>query len=98
MSKHDFTALVKHYPAVISEMEQSFTSHEFILRLAQLDQPAYVKALYAYRDNGEPFLAVHQQLSRLLNKFSNVVEQDGRAASYDIFGHHNTCTRWRKCA
>lgn len=98
MAKHDFSTLFLCYPSVIAEMSDVFTSHEFIRRMAQHDQPAYVEALYAYRDGGEPFLAVHQQLSTHLNKYSELIEPFGRAASHDIFGHSNRCSRWRKLA
>ena len=45
MTSHNFTAIYSHYPAIIAQMPSLFTSHQFILRLAQANQPLYIEAL-----------------------------------------------------
>ena len=95
MPKHDFTRLYDQYAECIAKMDSVFDSHEFILKLAQMDQQAYIEALHAYRD-GAPFQAVHQQLSAHLNNFPHLVEPLGSVNSHDIFGNSNTCMQWRK--
>ena len=103
MPRHDFSALVAHYPEVIGQMPDPFTSHEFILKLAQQHQWLYIEALYAYRDAthrgaNAPFRVVHQILAQRLHSFvDQLILPDGTACgSEDIFRNRQTCTRWRK--
>ncbi len=102
MAEHNFSQLLEDYPAVIAEMPDVITSHEFILCLAQRNQPEYVDALSTYRDVTKdgvraPFMVVHNQLSKRLRDFPELVEYVGQVASTDIFGHSNACAQWRKC-
>lgn len=102
MPKHDFSALEAHYPEIIEQMRGTFTSHQFILRLAQRYQVLYIEALYDYRDSlhrgsPAPFRAVHQILSDHLNNYPNLVIRDGDDdQSRDIFGQKQRCAKWRK--
>ena len=80
-------------------MDDVFNSHQFILCLAQHDQPEYVRALYEYCDGEEPFKIAHQQLSRHLYDFPDLITSHGRDEdSHDIFENPNSCSRWRKKA
>lgn len=96
MAQHDFSELLERFPEALAEMKPEFTSHEFIMRLAQRHQQSYIKALAAYSDSDSPFMHVHGRLSRLLSKYSDKIEHLGPVASIDIFGNSNTCTKWRK--
>jgi hypothetical protein len=89
-------SLYEFFPAVIRQMPSQFTSHQFILELVQQRQPEYVAALTEYAAGGEPFRAVHQQLSANLHKYSHLVAHEGTVRSKDIFGHSNTCAKWRR--
>ena len=101
MSKFDFSVFYPKYPEIISAMPEEFTSHKFILKLAQENQTQYVNALYAYRDvtrEGKPvpFMIVHGEFSRGLQNFPELIEKIGNIDSVDIFGQQNGCTLWRK--
>ena len=43
MSAHDFDTLYAEYPDLIAQMPAVFTSHQFILRLAQQNQALYIE-------------------------------------------------------
>lgn len=88
--------LFAQYPAVIAEMPDIFTSHDFILRLAQQNQSGYVEALYSYREDCNPFQVVHGVLSQRLHACDTLVEHLGNTPSRDIFGQQNGCGHWRK--
>lgn len=45
MSRYDFSEIEAHYPEIIEQMEPVFTSHQFILKLAQQHQVLYIEAL-----------------------------------------------------
>lgn len=90
--------LLADYPAVIAliDRERDFTSHEFILALAQRNQAAYVTALAGYVAGGAPFRALHAQLSQALYEFPALVRHTGEVASEDIFRNPGQCASWRR--
>lgn len=96
MCQHDFTRLKEQFPEIIKQMPQEFTSHQFILELAQKNQGLYIDALNAYRNNDAPFQAVHGILSRSLHEFDDLVKDIGEIMSEDIWRHSNSCHKWRK--
>ncbi len=102
MPTHDFTALYEQYPALIAEMPDTFTRHQFILRLAQQNQRLYVEALYAYRNHphrgkkGAPFFQVHRILAQHLRAYPKQITYIGEVPSHDIFDYANNCSEWRQ--
>ena len=93
MSQHDFTALKNVYPHIIATMPDPFTSHQFILALAQRHQRLYIDALYAHRHTDGPFRDVHGTLAQLLHGFATA---RGKVPSQNIFGKDGECEQWRK--
>ena len=101
MPNHDFTMLFEQYPVIIDQMPEVFTSHEFILRLAQQNQVLYIEALCDYRDSMHrgsptPFRAVHQILSQRLSDYTDLVTRMDDVQSVNIFGQPNACAQWEK--
>jgi len=96
MSEHNFEALYRHYPEIIAQMSGEFTSHQFILKLAQRYQQLYVEALYTYRHN-KPFQIVLGILARELRQYKSLIVYTGEQSdSTDIFGHANSASCWKK--
>jgi hypothetical protein len=98
---HDFTELYAVYPTVIAEMDGTFTSHQFIIKLAQEYQRLYVEALYSYRGSlhraaPTPFLVVHGLLSQHLGTLPELATYEGQVPSVDIFGNANNCAQWHR--
>lgn len=101
MTQHDFSSLYEQYPNIIAQMGEEFTSHEFILKLAQQNQPQYIEALYAYRSSTHrgaiaPFRVVHDILTQRLSKSPLITKAENSVDSHDIFGRRNKCAGWRK--
>lgn len=96
MPQHDFTQIEAQYQSIISEMPSDFTSHQFILTLAQKNQRLYIEALHTYRNDAAPFQAVHRILSQALHKSPSLVQHRGEADSEDIWRKNNRCAAWRK--
>jgi hypothetical protein len=93
---HDYSQLDADYPMVIALMPPVFTSHEFILRLGQRNQPAYIAALNAYAGGAAPFRTLHAELSRRLYGHGQLVRYLGEVPSKDIFGDAARCAQWER--
>ena len=101
MAEHNFRPLLTHYPALIEDMPNTFTSHQLIIKLAHLYQALYVRALYAYLrlptpENPTPFQIVHGILAKHLNDFPDLVRYVRHVPSTDIFDQDETCAEWQK--
>ena len=93
MSHYDISQLFEH---TISQMPDSFDSHEFILHLAQENQRFYIEALYCYRDAGSPFMVAHNELAKHLQEYPELINYVGMVQSKNIFGQVNACAAWEK--
>ena len=97
MTQHDFAPLFDLYPGIIHRMPNEFTSHQFILSLAQAQQLEYINALNDYRGlRTAPFRRVHAILAKHLKAYPDLVIFIRMESSTNIFGKRNACARWRK--
>lgn len=100
MAAYDFSALDSSIPVIIGQMKNIFTSHEFILALAQQNQAEYIAALhhYAFEERTvAPFQAVHKGIVEQLKTHTELVTLINRdVPSRDIFGRSQTCGEWEK--
>lgn len=92
----EFEALLAHYQEIIDRMPDEFTSHQFILALAQNYQREYIALLHTYRTHDNPFMVAHQKLAKGLNRFREKIDKLERVPSTDIFGTHSSARTWRK--
>jgi hypothetical protein len=92
-------ALVECFSDAVGQMHgPEFTSHQFILSLAQKHQRLYVEALHRYLDNDEPFKALHSLISRELTKSHYNLDRLADVDSEDIFRQPGRCAAWKKKA
>jgi len=93
-----FDELERHYREVIDQMDDEFTSHDFIQKLSQLHQDIYAQLLNEYSKKGQPFQTVHSVIAkRLKSDWTNIVEHVGTdTKSENIFGLESKAAVWRK--
>lgn len=101
MTDEVLTSLFEQFPAVIRQMDETFTTHEFILALAHRYQKLYIEALYRYRDyqrdgSQAAFWRVHNAIGQRLARLDDLVEYMGQTQSEDIFRQRRKCGEWRK--
>ena len=88
--------LIREFATIIGQMPPTFTSHTFILALAQDNQRAYVEALNQYVAGDAPFQTLHAQISQSLYKFPALVDYIGEVDSLNIFGRPGRCAQWQR--
>ena len=95
--RHDFDELFSHYPTIISEMDEVFGSHVFILTLRSATNASTLKRA-RHREGNEPFRQVHAILTDQLNKLPELVRLIEHRPSLNIFDDVQGCAFWQKLA
>ncbi len=88
--------LEEKFSEIVAFMPATFDSHEFILKLAQKYQKAYVRALNEYADNDQPFQTVHALLAKRLKQHADLVKHIDYRASKNIFRYDTAAAVWEK--
>jgi hypothetical protein len=96
MSKDALQDLEGIYHKIVKLMPDEFSSHKFILVLAQKYQRIYVQALYTYKDNNQPFQSVHKEIAKRLKKRVDLVKYIRTEPSDNIFGLKSKAAVWHK--
>lgn len=96
MTTDAYKELEDIFPKVIQLMPETFDSHDFILKLAQICQKQYISVLYECRNYKRPFHRVHMGIGKRLKKRTDLVEHIDNKFSKDIFGGENSVAVWRK--
>ena len=91
---HD-TKSKKQFGHIITLMPKKFDSHQFILKLAELNQAEYIRSLHAYVNTDAPFRTLHAHISKTLKQDPNLTHA-GFHNSPNIFGITGENALWEK--
>ncbi len=93
-----FDELEGYYEETIAQMEDRFTSHEFIEKLSKARQNVYIQLLSEYSRSGQPFQLIDSELEARLRNFNHLVEYDkaNPKSEHPIFGSFNSSAVWLK--
>lgn len=82
----------------LKQMENKFSSHNFIKKFSSMFQKKYIELLYNYKNENEPFQVVHSQIGRFLERNAQLLEikKIDRTNSNNIFGNINDVQEWEK--
>ena len=82
----------------LKQMENKFSSHDFIKKFSSMFQKKYIELLYNCKNENEPFQVVHSQIGRFLERNAQLLEikKIDRTNSNNIFGNINDVQEWEK--
>lgn len=88
---------IEKVKAVISELGNEFSSHDFIEKYAWHHEEEYVEMLYPHKAK-EPFRTVHAAMARFLAEHTEElgIRKTERKESMNIFGHETEVQWWKK--
>ncbi|MDD1783185.1 hypothetical protein LRP49_18620 [Enterovibrio sp. ZSDZ35] len=82
----------------IEKLPKEFTTHELILKVAKLNQHAYIEALHSQLDKENPFQSLHAKIGKFLGEFNSITNTKTTKTDSDIFGQRSENAVWIKAA
>lgn len=84
---------------IITQLDNSFTSHQFIEKFAKRFEEYYIEFLHGYRTN-ESFRIVHSQIAKYLSEHQSEfnISKDSKEVDQNVFGEFNENQKWEKDA
>lgn len=82
---------------IIHNLDDEFTSHDFLKKFAKLFEPEYISFLDKYSRKGA-FQNVHSQIARFLSENSTIlgIAKTKKVMSENIFGEMDEIQSWKK--
>jgi uncharacterized protein (DUF2225 family) len=97
MSASVFDKLEEIYPNIIAMLpDESFNTHEFMLKLTQEYQEFYVQALIEYSQNEQPSLMVIGQITKRLKERNDLVIYIRSESIENVFEQKHDFEVWQK--
>lgn len=91
--------LIPLIAVTVKQLPESFTTHSFVINLAQNNQREYIAALSEKANDKKierPFQAVHQFIRSELEKCKDLVTDSGeKKTDANIFGQTSENTVWK---
>jgi hypothetical protein len=84
-------------PKEIKSLPKTFSTHEFIIQLAQNNQQSYIKALNEKITSSTPFMVLHGAIGKYLAQQTDLIKEiDDKYVDADIFGNKSANNRWER--
>jgi uncharacterized membrane protein YqiK len=98
MSINDFMeAHVSEIRNIITDLQEKFSSHDFIEKFAKKYESEYINMLVLYK-NQDAFKTVHAQIARFLSLNMSIlgIKKNNKDFSENVFGDRDIVQWWEK--
>lgn len=83
---------------IINDMNDEFSSHDFIEKFAQKHESNYIDMLKEYQKTQNAFQTIHSMIAKFLsiNQSSLNIKKSLRGTSENVFGNEDVIQWWEK--